>query len=160
MTEDYRIIPLTQGKFAKVSPQRFEELSRYRWCAHLNPSRNHFYAERGVRYGNKVIGIKMHRLILGLEKGDQREGDHINGDSLDNRDENLRIADDSQNAHNAKTRRDSRSGRKGVSWHKASGKWYARIKKDGKEISVGYFTNIEDAVIARGRVASQLHGEF
>lgn len=160
MAEEYLTIPLTQGMTTRVSPHRFEELIQWKWCAHLNASGNHYYAERVALVGGARIHIKMHRLILGLEKGDPREGDHINGDSLDNRDGNLRIAGEGGNAANSKIRKNNTSGFKGVSWHKRVKKYGAHVNHAGRKLFVGYFDDPRAASEARNALAQQLHGEF
>src|SRR5208337_4769038 len=101
----YRLIPLTQGQFAKVSPHRFEELSRFKWCSHWNPHTESFYAKRSVVINGKQNTMFMHRVILGLSYDDPRRGDHRNQDTLDNQDENLRIATNSQNASNSRMKK-------------------------------------------------------
>jgi len=55
----------------------------------------------------------MHREILGLDRKDKSQGDHVNLDSLDNTDDNLRVASNSQNQMNSGKRRDNPSGFKG-----------------------------------------------
>jgi hypothetical protein len=84
--------------------------------------------------------------------------DHINGDKLDNRIENLRAATHSQNCMNRCQRSDNKSGVKGVRLKK--GKWYGSIMFNGKTHSAGYFIEKEDAVVAVDRLRKELHGEF
>ena len=43
---------------------------------------------------------------------------------------------------------DNTSGYTGVSWDKANSKWRARIRIDGKNKHLGYFTSIKDASVA------------
>lgn len=72
--------------------------------------------------------------------------DHINGDKLDNRICNLRVATTSENKQNMrKARSDSRSGLLGASWHTKSGKWRAAIQINGKKKHLGYFDTPEEA---------------
>ena len=84
--------------------------------------------------------------------------DHINGDKLDNRIENLRAATHSQNCMNRCQRSDNKSGVKGVRLKK--GKWYGSIVLNGKTHSAGYFTEKEDAAAAVDKLRKELHGEF
>ena len=95
--QSYREIPLSQGKVALVSEHRYEYLSRFRWAAfNSNKTTNKkpkWYATRVARVDGKQKMIMMHREILGLlGAGKSKHADHINGDGLDNRDENLRVA--------------------------------------------------------------------
>jgi hypothetical protein len=100
----------------------------------------------------------MHRELLSAPAG--LEVDHINGDKLDNRRANLRLATIGQNRQNAARRKDNTSGVKGVSWKRGENKWRARIVVDGKERHLGLFDRLEDAerAVRTGREA--LHGAF
>lgn len=126
LSESYREIPLTQGQVAKVSPHRYDELSQWKWRAWWNKNTRSFYA---IRHSGMVNGqtstVYMHRQILGLEKGDKREGDHENHDTLDYTDGNLRISDRHGQQGNKRRRLDNTSGFKGVSRH--GKKWKASI---------------------------------
>lgn len=105
-----------------------------------------------------------HRLIWLLHYGKSpdhgMEIDHINGDRLDNRIANLRLASFTQNHWNSRARRDNTSGYKGTWLHKASGLWVARIKKNKKIHHLGYFKTPEEAHDAYKMAATRLHGEF
>lgn len=84
--------------------------------------------------------------------------DHVNGDHLDNRIENLREATFTQNSMNRPGW--STSGFKGVSKHNQTGKWQARIKVNGKDKYLGLFEHPEDAHQAYREACSEIHGEF
>ena len=84
--------------------------------------------------------------------------DHINGDQLDNRIENLRAATHSQNCMNRQVRFDSKSGVKGVTRKK--NKWYGCVMVNSKRYSAGYFDHKEDAINAVAKLRKELHGEF
>ena len=60
--------------------------------------------------------------------------DHANGDGLDNRWCNLRLATYGQNSANAGKRSNNTSGRKGVTWSKRAGKWEAQIQVAGRHL--------------------------
>src|SRR4030095_8449683 len=117
-------IPLTQGKVAIVDERDNEWLSRFNW--HALRSRNHYYAVRSVRRDNgKIHNILMHREILNPPSG--YETDHVNGDGLDNRRANLRIATHRQNQANSGMSANNTSGVKGCYWDKPTKKWRAQI---------------------------------
>lgn len=85
--------------------------------------------------------------------------DHRNRDRSNNSISNLRKASNSQNQMNAASGRNS-SGYKGVSWHKHTKKWVARIRKDGKLIALGCFSDPKEAARAYNDAAQKLFGEF
>jgi len=101
----------------------------------------------------------MHREVLGLEPGDGLAVDHINGNGLDNRRENLRIADKAQNQHNCVSRM-GRSHYKGVAWAGHVGMWRVRLRRRGVSFHVGYFRDEIDAALAYDLKAAELFGEF
>lgn len=71
--------------------------------------------------------------------------DHINGVRHDNRICNLRTATRAENGQNRAINKSSASGYLGVSWYPLSGKWLARIRKNGKLKHIGYFDTAERA---------------
>jgi hypothetical protein len=95
----------------------------------------------------KIAGrtVYMHRLILNAPKG--RQVDHRNGDGLDNRRANLRLATSQQNAANTRSHRGS-SQFKGVSWSQRAKVWQAHIMFDGCSFFLGYYQAEEDAARA------------
>ena len=104
---------------------------------------------------------KTHRLIFLLHHGYlPREIDHIDGNPLNNKIENLREATHTQNSMNHKLSKTNKSGFKGVSWCKKSNKWRATCRAFGKKHSIGYFKAIEDAVKAVKNFRLLNHGNF
>jgi hypothetical protein len=154
-----RLIPLTQGQFAIVDAADYEWLSQWKWHAGWNKHTQGFYVKRGVRLGSSRFRTDfMHRLILGLEHADRRQGDHWNGNTLDNRRDNLRIATYAQNTQNARPRKDNPSGYKGVQLHR--GVWCAQITVNGKKQHLGSFSTPELAHAAYCEAAKKAYGEF
>lgn len=86
--------------------------------------------------------------------------DHIDGDTTNNRIENLREATCSQNQANTLKRKNNTSGYKGVSWNKSAGKWVAQIQVNNFKIGLGYFYNIEDAKEAYVKASEGYFKEF
>ena len=74
--------------------------------------------------------------------------DHINGDRLDNRLTNLRLATNKENHENQPLRSDNKSGHRGIHWSKKNKKWVAQVCHFGKGTHVGIFSSLEDAVVA------------
>lgn len=157
-------IPLTKGKVALVSPHRIVELQRWQWFASLLDGGYYAY-RRGKRDGSEC-DVHMARQILGLgpTEDDEREAEHINGDTLDNRDENLRPATRRENEQNKLVRRDNKLGVKGVRRYvlKSTGryKYEARITHMGKEIHLGVSDTAEEAGKMYEDAAHRLFGEF
>lgn len=122
------------------------------------------YAVRSISVNGKGTRLFMHRVILerSLERSllEGEVSDHINGNPLDNRRVNLRLATKAQNAMNRGINANSKSGYKGVSHHKSSGRWNAMIGINGKQKSLGYFNTPEEAAQAYNESALELHGEF
>jgi len=75
--------------------------------------------------------------------------DHINHIRTDNRLINLRSVSHAENNKNQSKRSDNTSGVTGVCWHKKHKKWCAQIRVNGKQIYLGSFTDLADAVTAR-----------
>lgn len=85
---------------------------------------------------------------------------HINGNKSDNRIENLRSADNSKNSMNKGIQSNNTSGFKGVTFHKGTGKFHAKICVEGIRKSLGYFKTAEEASNAYIKAAGELHGQF
>ena len=107
--------------------------------------------------------VKSHRLAWLLMTGKWPKGmvDHINGDRSDNRWENLRDANYSQNAINRrKLNSNNTSGARQVSWNKEAKKWRAYVRANGRITHVGYFDLFSDAVEAQARKEVEIWGEY
>lgn len=82
--------------------------------------------------------------------------DHINRIRTDNRIANLREASHKQNLQNASKRSDNTSGHTGVVWNKQCSKWRAKIRHNYREIHLGLFTDLAEAIAAR-KAAEKLY---
>lgn len=86
--------------------------------------------------------------------------DHKDRKPDNNSIENLRLATNSQNGANKTKYNNNSTGYKGVSFHKTNKRFAARIKKDGKQIHLGYFDTAEEAHEAYCKAARELFGAF
>ena len=114
-----------------------------------------------VKIGGKRY--KAHRLIWvwhGNDLPDGYEVDHINGNALDNRIANLRLATHAQNVRNTSMRKDNTSGAKGVSWSLKAQRWISYVQFEGKKHYVGLFDDFAEAAMAAQRKREDLHGVF
>ena len=103
--------------------------------------------------------LRLHRFIMDRTYKDGTIVDHINGNTLDNRKQNLRICTNAENCMNGRTRKNN-TGYKGVVYDKYASKYRARITKDYKTYHVGYFVTPEEAYEARCKALEEFHGEF
>lgn len=147
-------IPLTQGYVAIVDDEDYELVSKYKWCLSGGKYKR---AVTSIKSNGKNILVYMHRLIMNPPEG--YVVDHINGDGLDNRRNNLRIATHRQNIINSKARIGT-SKFKGVFWDKSSNSWRARIRNSYKWIDLGHYDNEIEAAIAYDKRAYELWGEY
>ena len=96
--------------------------------------------------------IRAHRLVHLFMTGDwpEDEIDHINGNTSDNRWENLRLVNQKENNKNAKIQKNNISGIRGVNWSKNEKKWLVRIHdNNGKRICLGRFNDFFEACCRR-----------
>jgi hypothetical protein len=107
-------------------------------------------------YGYKPEFIYLHRMLIDAPRG--KLVDHVNGDTLDNRKENLRVCTKSENSRNQKGR--AVSGLKGAYFHKKNQKWHSSIRVGTKTINLGYFDTAEEAHRAYCKAAKEHYGEF
>lgn len=130
---------------AIVDADKAEWVSQWRW--HVN--RQGYTVRFEIRQGVREM-IRLHRALLGLARGDQRQGDHLNRDRLDNRLANLRIVSLAANNQNRTKALRYTSQYRGVSWHKQSGKWRAQVKVNRSNHYLGTFSDeLEAAEAAR-----------
>lgn len=150
--EDFRLILLTQGKFAIVDAEDYDWLSQYKWCAAKD--KEAFYAHRG----NGGTTVSMHRAIMRAPKG--MMCDHKNHNGLDNRKGNLRLCTSAQNQYNKRPKKGCASRYKGVVLRSNRKRWRAKIGFSRKRIHLGDFANEIQAALAYDDKAIGLFGEF
>ena len=140
----------------------FTERGLRRWNSTLaNKEAGHeFTTSSGLKSKQLRINNKMyyvHRIIFKLCTGQEPNLiDHINGDPVDNRIENLRSVTNTENMRNSKKFKTNTSGHVGVSWSKSCSKWEAYIWDNKIKVKLGYFCNKDDAIKARQLAEKEL----
>lgn len=155
----YLLVELPHGFCSKISPEDRDLVETVLWTSWANGRTR--YVGRSTYAGRKRT-VTLHRTIgervfPDLQPSEQI--DHVNGDGLDNRRENLRRATCSQNQMNCRSRRNSTSRFLGVSWYRRYEMWRASIKIAGKYKTIGYFDNEEEAARAYDELAKETRGE-
>ncbi len=148
------ILKLTKGYQTIVDDDLPIEISKRKFQAFIGIRNSTPYATTTI---NKRTYF-LHRLIMNPPKG--MVVDHINGDTLDNRRENLRVCTQFENMSNRKTNTNNKFGFKGVNYHKQSGKYRARISVANRRISLGLYSTPEDAFEAYKNASKIYHKEF
>lgn len=155
-------LPLNKPKYGKrkyalIHVDDVERVSRHKWFA--IPGHKTFYARATSTKGLPIHHMLLHAFIMRAEKGDRF--DHINGDGLDNRKDNLRLASAAENSRNKfKTASAHVTSKfKGVSLS-SGGRWFAQIKMEGQPQSLGMFDSEEEAAHAYDAAAVRLFGQF
>lgn len=135
--------------YAKIDAADGDTIGQSRW--HLSGG----YARRTDRSGDAMKTVRMHRDILGLT--DEREGDHIDRDRLNNRRGNLRPATRPANMQNKTPYRGAVSAHRGVTFDpRWGGRWYAKIRVGGRTTFLGSFDDEHTAALAAQEARARL----
>lgn len=144
-------ITLTKGFVAIIDSEDIGKVAGFTWYASHSSGGVH-YAKAHMRDGRNEY---LHRLLLGLPDA---EIDHIDGNPLNNRRSNLRLATSSQNSANTRARA-GRTLPKGVYLTK-SGRFEAKIQIKGESIFIGVYDSPEEAARAYDKAAVIHFGDF
>lgn len=145
-------VGLTLGKVSLFSVEDMDAVSARTWGV---------LSGNGGPYARAKDGnssILMHRAIMGLSSADKAVVDHRNHDCLDNRRDNLRVCEQSDNLKNKAARRE-RILPKGV-YAAANGKFISQICANGNRLNLGTFATVDEAASAYVCAALQHHGQF
>ncbi len=150
------LIRLTQRRYAIVDVKNYHWLNQWKWFANTD-KRQCVYARRLGGTGGKPY-LAMHRLIARVRSGEI--ADHINRNTLDNREINLRKCSLSQNSSNRKKYANTSSKYKGVHWHKGHKKWSSEVRSKGVRYRLGDFKSEIEAAKAYDEKVVDVFGEF
>jgi hypothetical protein len=148
------------GEFALIDEADGAKVKPNTWRKSTSKRCRTVYAYTTIRGPNGRERVLLHRLILGLVKGDPRLGDHLNHNGLDCTRQNLRIVDASQNQVNTPVRRSSKTGYTGVAWARREQKWRAFISWRNRSYHLGYYAEKQHAALAYNTAAAKLHGAY
>ena len=152
---EHGFVVLTLWHVAFFSPADLEKVSCGIW--HSDHRLDATYAARRTQANNIRTKIYLHRLIAEAEDG--LVVDHIDGDGLNNRRENLRVCSNKENCRSRHKAR-GRSKFKGVLWNRQNQKWKANITIDGRLNHLGFFDDDVLAARAYDRAVQENFGDF
>lgn len=150
-----------------VTAERARELLSYdpstgefRWKVSQGTKKAGSVAGHEITYpsGKKYWSVKVegkeylaHRLAWLMTRGEfpPEQTDHIDGNGLNNRIDNLRAVSQTENLRNQRKYSNNTSGVSGVSWHKLTQKWMAHIRVNRQRIHLGLFADKSEAIAAR-----------
>ncbi|SPF51173.1 HNH endonuclease family protein [Candidatus Desulfosporosinus infrequens] len=115
-----------------------------KWHALWSEGTSSFYAISNVSISEGLKPKRLHRLITNCP--DDLVVDHVDHDTLNNTKGNLRNVTHSVNMQNRKAECKTNSGFRGVSWRKSSKKWRAYLMINRKQIGLGVYKELEQAV--------------
>ena len=158
MSGAVKAITLPTGQRVIIDAEDYDKVSGYARSYKKGTREGVAYASTTKMRNGKRKSYLIHRVIMNAPKG--LEVDHINGDGLDNRKQNLRLCNKSQQTANTGLNRCNTSGYKGVSFCSRENKWRSYITHNSKFRSLGYYETKEEAALAYNEAARGYFGEF
>lgn len=160
-SDDTITIPVSRG-LQMIVDKVDADIANFKWT--VRPSQHTYHARRNKRKNGKQTSIWAHRVIMERIVGRELKTtdliDHVNGDGLDNRRENLRFCTRAENGRNSAKPKNNKTGYKGVAQYGKHGRFLAQIKADRQGYYLGSFDTAEEAHAAYCEAAERLHGEF
>ena len=128
----------------------YDKIKEYCWGLH--------YGYIKARDVNLKKHISIHRIVMNCDDK-SKQIDHINRNPMDNRKCNLRICTNAENSRNKNVKIGNNTGFTGVS-KRENGTYRVRIRKDGRELTIGHYLDIKEAIINRLKAEKEIYGEF
>lgn len=151
------IVHLDKGYSCIVDEVDLEWIRPRRWRPKKDKYGYIYVASWRRRDDGKQVDELLHRLITNATSG--QKVDHKNGNTLDNRRENLRVCSNAENIRNQKTHSDKKTAKaKGV--YKVEGKYVAQIMRNYKKYYLGKFDTEAEAAARYKEAAENMHGDF
>lgn len=143
-------------KPAIIDIEDYDKVKNYHWNrTTLN------YINSKIYTNGKVITIPLHRLIMGIEKENNKViVDHIDGNPLNNSKSNLRICSQKENCWNRGLKSTNTSGVTGVRREHKGNTWHAEIMVNYNIINLGNYKDFNEAVKARKKAEIKYYGEY
>lgn len=155
------IIPLSQGLFSLIDYCDYNSISKYKWCVKKSGPDKRLYTYRKIPAipGKKRTSESIHRLILSPKPGILV--DHKDGNGLNNRRSNIRLATTSQNVANSQPWANKKWRYKGVDFRSSrASPWRAQARPGKKVIYLGSYKSEEDAAVAYDSFIISVYGDF
>jgi hypothetical protein len=150
-------VELTRDKKAIVDAEDVERVGKFKWHARRRSPGTQWEASRHLK---RLNGSNLSRTLANeiMQTVPGMVVDHVNGNPLDNRKENLRLATPAQNAIN--WMRNNKTGVRGV-FANGKNRFAVRIKRPGgKRLYLGTFLGLDAAKNAYAEAAAKFHGPF
>lgn len=158
LKKNHALVPLTQGKFAKIDRQDIKAVGAHSWFYAMDHSRTIIKEMYHVRAIIKGKSVRLHLFLIGKRK--RCHVNYKNGDRLDFRRKNLEhVSIKYIHQKKGKISTPTTSIYKGVSFHINSEKWEANIKKNNVRKYLGCFDKEQDAALAYNQAALKCFGE-
>jgi hypothetical protein len=144
---------MLSGEEILLDNEDLDLFNAYSWWVLRVKNLKYIVGRHGKSKGCRVL---FHRVLM----PEAEVVDHINGNGLDNRKDNLRGCSHAENMRNRNISRKNKSGFKGVYWHKADKLWKAQLKYNGKRVLDQSCKSAEEAARLYDKFALKYHGEF
>lgn len=160
---DYiKIYNYNKSKFFIIDTDDYDKIKNFRWNKAGSKWYAHIYVDTkddNILKYSSCGKLNLYRFLLSTNDTNVII-DHINGNTDDNRKENLRKVTKQQNALNKNIRSNSSTKINGVSFSKLHNKYEAYISKDGHRFNLGLYNSIDEASYARYYVEKLLYDDF